>query len=297
MKEPSNPIKFWNPYSKREEIENVYGDGAIRFLYQNKIGFPFTELLSHPTLSKIFGIYQSSVLSRQAIDPFIKKFNISMDEYEKGPFKSFNDFFVRKFLPEKRKFSEKIFEFSAFAEGRYLAFERTSEKHSYPVKGKFLTAAALIGNKESAIPFKDGPIVIARLCPTDYHRFHFPDDGEIVNTWGIDGALHSVNPVALKFKEDIFSTNERQVTILKTKNFGRIAYIEVGAMCVGRIVQSFKGINFKRGEEKGYFLFGGSTVIVIGEANKWSPNQDLIKRSSQGLETYIHLGDKIASKS
>src|SRR5690606_18415701 len=111
----------------------------------------------------------------------------------------------------------------------------------------------------------------------------------------VAGQFHSVNPMALKIKEDIFIANERRVSILETENFGKLAYIEVGAICVGKIVQSFDETkSFKRGDEKGYFLFGGSTVIVLGQAGKWAPSDDIIRNTQKGMETYIQLGDEVA---
>ena len=113
----------------------------------------------------------------------------------------------------------------------------------------------------------------------------------------ISGDYFSVNPLALRFKGDIFIKNERRVSILETKNFGKLAYIEVGATCVGKINQSFDEENsFNRGDEKGYFLFGASTVVVIGEPGKWKVSEDIVKNSNNNIETYIKIGDTIALK-
>ncbi len=128
----------------------------------------------------------------------------------------------------------------------------------------------------------------------DYHRFHYPDGGYTLDAFPVHGKLHSVNPIALKKRGSIFLENERRVSILETKSFGKLAYIEVGATMVGKIVQTHTGKSFQRGAEKGYFLFGGSTVIVIGEAGKWIPDQDLLENTSNNLETYIKLGSPIA---
>jgi phosphatidylserine decarboxylase len=164
-----------------------------------------------------------------------------------------------------------------------------------PVKGTALSAGALLENEKWSKVFEGGPLLLARLCPTDYHRFHFPDKGQIIETYSIHGKLHSVNPLALKYKQEIFITNERQVSILDTENFGKLAYIEVGALCVGRIVQTYgTRKHFYRGEEKGYFLFGGSTVIVLGEPGSWIPDHDLLRQTEQGRETLIRLGEQVA---
>jgi phosphatidylserine decarboxylase len=138
-------------------------------------------------------------------------------------------------------------------------------------------------------------LLLARLCPVDYHRYHYPDGGKTQKHYSIHGQYHSVNPTALRFKEDIFISNERRVSILETKNFGKLAFIEVGAVMVGKIVQTHDETKaFRRGQEKGYFLFGGSTVIVLGEPGLWTPSKDLLENTKNGIETYIQLGDAVA---
>jgi phosphatidylserine decarboxylase len=97
-------------------------------------------------------------------------------------------------------------------------------------------------------------------------------------------------PVLVQLRGDVLTTNERQVTILETDNFGKLAYIEVGAMCVGKIVQSHQAADFAPGDEKGYFLFGGSTVIVLGEPGRWQPEPDLVAQTANRRETLIRLG-------
>ena len=154
----------------------------------------------------------------------------------------------------------------------------------------------LVAKEKWAETFSEGPLVVARLCPVDYHRYHYPDDGLVLESYRVPGILHSVNPIALKQKSEIFLKNERQVSILETKNFGKLAYIEVGATCVGKIIQSSKSKNFSRGEEKGYFLFGGSTVILLGEKGAWTPSQDILDWTLKGTEVYLKLGQEMGRK-
>jgi phosphatidylserine decarboxylase len=232
-----------------------------------------------------------------------------MDEYESGPFESFNEFFIRKFRPGVRPFEAEPSRFSAPAEGRYLVFPSVGEKTPLPIKGATLNGPALIGAdlKDSDRPsslrgvdleaFKNGPGFIARLCPVDYHRFHFPDSSRVIASARLHGPLHSVNPIALRRYGDLLFRNEREVTLLETKNFGKLAYVEVGAICVGKIVQTYsKDRELKRGEEKGYFLFGGSTVIVIGEPGRFEFDADLVEKSRSGLECLLRLGEGLASR-
>ena len=299
-------IKFYNRVTGKVDHEMVYGDKFIEWLYESPSGKGLSHLICKAPISKFYGALQDFPLSQQKVAPFIKKFNIQMDDYlpeegrnEKSPYSTFNQFFIRRFRPGKRPFVNGANEMAAFSEARYYGYESVLDNETVPVKGHNLKPKALIANSKWEKTFEDGPLLLARLCPVDYHRYHYPDDGTILDDYRVSGLYHSVNPLALKSKEDILITNERHVTILETKNFGKLAYIEVGAICVGKIIQSkplTKGSSFNRGEEKGYFLFGGSTVIVVGEKGKWKPSSDILENTKKGMETYLHLGMSVANK-
>jgi len=301
-------IQVFNRYENRIETEMVYGDGAIRFAYGNPIGRMLGPFIASKMFSRLYGNAQDSLKSAKKVPPFLKKFNIPIDQYRKGSFKenpiessykSFNEFFIRQFQDGQRPFTPNDDEMGAFAEARYFGHEAMYDDLTIPVKGSMLRAVDLIGDAGGdpalAEAFIGGPLMIARLCPVDYHRYHYPDDGKTLKAFSVPGDLHSVNPLALKYRQDIFIRNERRVSILETEHFGKLAYIEVGATCVGKIVQSFdESQPFKKGDEKGYFLFGGSTVVLCGEKGRWQPSEDMLKNTKAGIETYIHLGDVVA---
>jgi len=294
--EDTAKILIWNRTANREEVERVYGDALVRWLYGTATGQKTADwFLSRKWLSAAYGAYQGSSMSRHKVEPFINDFSIPMEEYEGAPFSSFNDFFIRKFRPGARQFVSDSGRMAAFAEARYFAYEAITDEQVFPVKGKWLSAAALMGDASKAAPFVGGPLLLARLCPVDYHRYHYPDNGRTLEHYPVRGLYHSVNPHALQYKGDIFATNERRVAILETENFGKLAYIEVGAMMVGKIVQTHpEDQPFNRGDEKGYFLFGGSTVIVLGEPGRWTPDPDLIEQTRKHRETLVRLGDPVA---
>ena len=299
-------INFFNRLTNSLEKEKVYGDKFVEWLYLSGPGKVFSHIVCKAPISKLYGALQNSPMSKNKIAPFILNFKIPMEDYlpesgrsREAPYSSFNQFFIRKFKEGKRPFIENPEEMPAFSEARYFGYSSIRDDESVPVKGAFLLPKDLISNPEWDKTFQDGPLLLARLCPVDYHRFHYPDDGIVLDNYRVSGLLHSVNPLALKAKPDILITNERHVTILETKNFGKIAYIEVGAICVGKIIQSkplIKGQTVERGEEKGYFLFGGSTVIVIGEKGRWAPSDDILNYTKKGIETYLHLGMTVAKR-
>ena len=296
-------IRYFHRMNNRIETERVYGEGAVRWLYGARSGRLVAAAVAAGSLvSTVYGMVQNSPWSRRKIAPFVERFGIDLDEFLPGeggtarrPYRSFNDFFIRKFKPGCRHFASAPGDLPAFCEGRYHGYDRVREGDSVPVKGRYLRAGGLLAREEWGERFVDGPLLLARLCPTDYHRFHFPAEGRIIDHYRIDGLYHSVNPLALKKKGEIFCLNKREVSILETEDFGKLAYVEIGALCVGAIVQTFTGTEFVRGQEKGYFLFGGSTVIVMGTAGAWRPSEDILENTGRGLETYVRLGDTVAN--
>ncbi len=288
-------IKFFNRKKGVVEIEQVYGNAVIQWLYGTFLGKLISFITSMSFVSKIYGAMQNRTESIRKIPSFIRQFDIDMELFENYKYGNFNDFFIRKFKDDQRIFVSEIQHMPAFCEARYLGWKSIEENMLIPVKGKYLTPKALLGKKWCK-SFDGGPLMIARLCPVDYHRFHFPDAGIVEDSYRLSGRLHSVSPIALKQKGNILCTNERHITILDTENFGKLAYVEVGATCVGKIVQTHKESSYFRGDEKGYFLFGGSTVILIGQAGKFQIDSDILERSLSGLETLIELGQPIATK-
>lgn len=293
--ENNNPILIWNRRASRLERERIFSEGVMRFLYETRWGRALADrLLTGPALSRAYGALQDTRWSARKIDAFVREFSIPIQEFETaGGFGSFNEFFARRLKPGARIFCREPEAFPAFAEGRLLAYPRVSGTQALPVKGARFSLAELIGDASASPAFEGGPVWICRLAPIDYHRFHYPDSGRTIRSWSLPGALHSVSPLALRARGDVLTTNERRVTLLEADHFGRLAYIEVGAFCVGRILQTAKGPDFHKGDEKGYFLFGGSTVIIIGTPGAWLPDEDLLRQTEQGHETLVRLGERI----
>lgn len=289
-------IHFFNRQSGKIEEEKVLGGTAVDWAYKDALGLKLTDsLFSKSWLSRLMGVYEDSPLSLRQIDKFVREYQIDMNLFEEERYKNFNQFFIRRFKPGVRKFDPRDEVFCAGAEARYLAFENITATQRFYVKGIEIDLPELFRNSMLAKDFEGGTFIIARLCPVDYHRFHFPCSGQIDHFQRISGQLHSVNPVALTAKPDVFLINERQVTCFHHQNFGRVAMIEVGALGVGKIVQSYpQGSNhFDKGQEKGYFLFGGSTVLWVLQKGRLILSQDLVQNSRQGLETWIPLGDSL----
>lgn len=300
----SNEINYFNRTTQSMETELVYGDGAIKFIYDNSFGQILAPIIASKPISQLYGCYQDWSISKSKVPPFVEKFNIDLSIYKAGSvptdnkensYKTFNEFFIREFEANQRDFVDDENKMPAFCEARYFGHQEINNDVEIPVKGKLLNSKDLLGGSKWSQIFEGGPLLVARLCPVDYHRYHYPLSGETLDSFQIKGQYHSVNPLALKSKPEIFIINERRASILETEKFGKLAYIEVGAAMVGKIIQSHDETTpHSKGDEKGYFLFGGSTVILLGEKGKWSPSDDILRNTKDGVETYLHLGDEVA---
>jgi len=297
---PTSVKPIWDFKNQGYFEEKIYGQSAMEFAYETKLGSLITQaLLKRKSVSRIYGVLQNSKKSVSKISDFISRYQIDMSEYEAAQYKSFNDFFIRKFKPGMRSFSTAPKEFCSPCEGRLLAFDHSSQDMELPIKGATLSLRTLLGESDKrsrkstplySQQLEGGPLGIFRLCPVDYHRYHYPDDGETRSAYEVKGHLHSVHPKAISRNGRILQTNQRRVEIIATNNFGLLAMIEIGALFVGTIHQSHLGLKFSRGDEKGYFLFGGSCVVVLGEKGSFSWDKTLTEKTAQGFESYVQLG-------
>ena len=253
-------------------------------------------LESEPLYDWLLAAYQNTQRSARQIEPFIRKHHIDMSEFEPVIYRSFAEFFDRDFRPGVRKFPSAANELGAFAEARYFGWLRLGADQQFPVKGYSLRAEHILGNRARALPFIGGPVLLARLSPMDYHHVHYPDYGITLEQHRLGRRLWTVNWHALQNKEDILFTNERQINILETHNFGRLAFVEIGALSVGRIVQVHPlDKEFRRGEEKAVFRFGGSAIVVFGEPGAWQPSEDLLEHTETNIETLVRLGESVGA--
>ncbi len=277
--------------------EKVYGAKALTLLYGDSfltkiISYILLPLLARfPFFSRIYGFFQKTASSRSKIKPFIEVYGIDKSEFETDHFASFNDFFIRKLKPSSRPIDSDPTHLVMPADGRYLVYQKFDR---FFVKGQEFLLESFLQDKELLDRYLHGSMVIARLCPVDYHRFHFPCDGKVFTPRLINGHLYSVNPIALKKRIAILSENKRVVTELQTEQFGRIAYIDIGATSVGTIRQTFEPESIvRKGQEKGYFEFGGSCLVLLFEPGRVVFDQDLIDHTQKGLETLCLMGSTL----
>lgn len=292
--------------TKKRCKELVYGAAFLHFLYGNRflnrtLGRSLAYLLARiPFVSFFYGVLQRSSWSVKKIVPFIKKFQIDSSEFVKNPseFISFDDFFTRKLKSYARPIVNDLDRACIPADGRYLFYQRLDQVNDFIVKGGTFNLEKLLRSAELAEKYAKGSMVIARLCPSDYHRFHFPADCTPGETQPINGWLNSVNPLAIKTNVKIFWENKRTLCTLDTPVFGKVLYLEIGAIMVGAMHQTYTPFqSYSKGDEKGFFSFGASSLILIFPPETIRFDQDLVEATAQGLEILCHMGQSMGKVS
>lgn len=292
---PSQPIEFHNRITGRLETEQVYGEGFLRFIYESPLGaLPLHTLVKRRLFSSWYGRRMDAPASRAKVMPFITEFGINVAEHADAAesYRTFNDFFYRKLKPSARPIAPGDDQIVFPADGRHLVLPDIAACDAFFIKGVRFDLAALLRDAALAERFAHGSMLISRLCPVDYHRFHFPFGGTPSTAKAVNGPLYSVSPIALRRRPSILWENLREITTLRTDSLGDVLLLEVGATCVGSIVQTFTpGTAVAKGDEKGYFRFGGSCFITIFEPGRMRFAADLVEHSAAGREVYAKMGD------
>lgn len=295
VKNAVKTIEYYNRYSRKIETEPICGEWFMRLAYGNFLGRLLQRLLlSRPLFSRLAGVYANSCRSQPRIEPFIRRYGIIASEslIPVGQFGTFNDFFCRRLRADARPIDGHREGIIAPADGRYFHIANLSKLEKIVIKGQKFSLKALLGSDLLARKFAHGSAIICRLSPMDYHRFHFPCDGVPGVAKLIPGRLESVHPLALIHRQ-VFSHNRRYLTRI-VATVGEVLMLEVGATFVGSIGQTFTPHrHVKKGAEKGFFAFGGSTVILIFEPRAVKAVEDIAAQSASNRETYVRMGDRI----
>lgn len=290
---PQAPIQYYDRESGLLKTEKVAAEKCLVWLYNNPVGeATLWALVKRKFVSSIYGNMMDRPSSTKKIQPFVEEFDIDMSSVQKQEFNSFNDFFTRKLKNSARPVDTNSTITVSPADGKLLAYADISNS-DFIIKGYRFDILSFLNNADLAKNYLDGTLVIIRLAPLDYHRFHFPISGRVSPITRIDGDYYSVNPLALRKIIEIFCLNKREFIIISNPLFGDVVMAEVGATMVGSIIQTYTGNFVKKGEEKGYFKFGGSSVVLLFEKNKIRIDDDLLINTLKGYETAIKEGERI----
>ena len=293
---PQDPIRYYERESGQLKTEKVAGEKWLKWLYYNPIGeASLWALAKRKLVSSIYGNMMDRTSSAKKIQPFVEEFDIDMSIAQEQKFNTFNDFFTRKLKEGARPIDTSSNIVVSPADGKILAYANMS-RADFIIKGYRFDVFSFLDNPDLAQKYHDGALLIIRLAPVDYHRFHFPVSGNVSPNKKIEGDYYSVNPFALRKKAEIFCLNKREYTIISNPLFGDVVMAEVGATMVGSIIQTYKGSTINKGEEKGYFKFGGSTVVLLFKKSKIKVDEDLLIHTAKGYETTVKMGERIGER-
>ncbi len=299
---PEETIYYIDRVSRQRCVETVFGERFIRLLYGKGVasqwlGVPLRHLASRsPLFSMLMGWYQGLEMTRRNIRPFIKTHGIDPGEFlkEVDQFTSFADFFCRKLKPEARPITPDSDVAVIPTDGRFYFFEDVSRIGPFDIKGHSFDIVKLLQDEGLAKRYEQASMVLGRLCPSDYHRFHFAAEGVPSASKLIDGYLYSVNPLAVRQNVCTFWENKRTISVLKSPQFGEVLTIEIGATSVGSINQTYEADRFQaKGAEKGYFAFGGSAIALLFPKGRIAFDADLLAATKQNIEMRCLLGQSM----
>lgn len=272
---------------KQNEAQNR----ILNVLYKNLLGRVLLKQLVKPWISNITGAILSSPCSRCLITPFVKSNKINLAEYEDRAFLSYNDFFTRRIKDGQRTIDHQPNHLIAPCDGKLCVYPITEDSR-FTIKNTQYTLHSLLKNKKLADHYEGGVLLLFRLTVDDYHRYCYIDHGKKTKNYHIKGVFHTVNPIANQVLP-VYKENTREFTVIDTDNFGRILVMEVGAMLVGKIVNYHEAAIVQRGQEKGRFEFGGSSIIILLEKDSAMIDEDIRYNSANEIETMVKLGERI----
>ena len=267
---------------------------GLKYCYCTRLGKPARSIMTRPFVTALMGAYMDTRLSAKRIEGFVRRNGIDMSDYVECGYRCFNDFFTRSIKPEARPINYAPDVLISPCDG-YMSAYRISSDSVFSIKDSYYNVEDLVGGSEIAGEYLNGTCLVLRLGVENYHRYCYIDDGFKSRNYHIPGRYHPVQPIVVR-KHPVFIQNTREYTVLYTKNFGIVTQIEVGACLVGRISNHHEAGVIRRGEEKGYFSFGGSTIVLLFKEGAVDIPQEVFDATSEGKEAIIKYGEAIGRK-
>lgn len=277
--------------------EDSMQDRLLKWMYTHKLGQNMLKVLVHPFVSKAGGWLLERRVSRCLIQPFIRSNQIDISCCKKQEFHSYNDFFTREIRADFRPLEGDEETLISPCDGKLSVYpigQENGDKSTFCIKNTAYTVESLLRSKKLADYYEGGMACVFRLTVDDYHRYCYVDDGRKSDNHRIPGIFHTVNPAANDVVP-IYKENTREYSLLKSKHFKTILMMEVGALMVGRITNYHEACEVKRGQEKGRFEFGGSTVILLFQKDAVQIDERLLRNTKEGYETIVKMGERIGS--
>lgn len=264
---------------------------SFEYLFCSALGYPIRKLATMPITSALAGSYMNTAFSRRIIDGFAEKNGIDLSEYLSEEYKCFNDFFTRNIKPGARPVDMEPGHLISPCDGHLSAY-KIDKDSVFEIKGSEYNVSDLLEGSNCGDEYLNGTCLVLRLAVDNYHRYCYIDEGKKTRNYHVDGRFDPVRPVVIR-KRPVFVQNTREYTFMDTENFGRVAQIEVGACLVGRIHNHHESCLTHRGKEKGLFLFGGSTIVLLFKENTLDIPKKIFTDSLYSRELPVKYGQMI----
>lgn len=265
--------------------------GAVNFLYGTVIGRFILKIIMHFHLDRLAVRFLWSSCSKLIIGWYIKRNAISVSEEERASFGSFRDLFVR--TRKDVKIDDTPGHLVSPCDG-WLSVHHIDKSSIFSIKNSFYRITDILQDAELARNYYNGECLIFRLCASDYHHYCYIDDGYQGENHNIQGALHSVQPIACE-KFPVYVLNRRCWCLLTTEHFGPVVQCEIGALVVGGIFNEKENVRFRKGTEKGHFELAGSTIVLLFEEGQIKLRPEIMERLNQNDEVRVTQGEWIGS--
>lgn len=267
---------------------------GLSYCYCKHLGLPVRRIMTNPVLTAIVGAYMDTPLSTRRIEHFIRANRLDMSDYKKQDYRCFNDFFTRQVKDGARPVNMDPDTLISPCDG-YMSAYRISADSEFAIKRSWYNVDDLVGGAQIAADYMNGTCLVLRLGVENYHRYCYIDDGFKSRNRHIKGRYHPVQPIVVR-KRPVFMQNTREYCVLYTENFGPVVQIEVGACLVGKIENYREAGVTHRGEEKGLFRFGGSTIVLLFREGMLDLPQEVFDDTLRGIERPVRFGSEICKK-
>jgi phosphatidylserine decarboxylase len=290
--------KVWDRNTEQLEDVRFYKSEAIIFVHKNPIAkLIMSRIATWPFFSTLMALKDYTRFSKKKVIDFVAENNLNETEFEKPAkeYSSFSEFFDRRLKPQARPICRESDAIISPADGVLTIFPDISGVPTFTIKGQEFTLASLLRDERLAGEYRNGSLAVVYLSPTDYHRYHFPCDCILEKSWVLGAKLFSVNPIAMEYGYRPFDVNVRDVSILINEKTGQFLMIEVGALYVGRMVRTSPTPGKKsKGQEKGYFGLGGSTIVLVFKKGVIKFDDDLLEMAAKSVPSRVRMGERIA---
>ena len=288
--------RYYDRYRRTLQEEHVYASDFLYWMYNTSWGCLATDLfIKRRAFSRLYGWLHRLPWSRKKIEPFVKQMGIDPAELPPGPegYDTFHDFFIREVDRANRPIIPDPRVGICPVDGKVLVYPSINRKARYRIKRAAFSLADFLKDAALADLFSGGSMAVCRLSLGDNHRFHFPDSGRPDGAVAIPGFLHAGGPYSLSSLIPFFTENYRMRTSFASDHFAGMLIVEVGALTVGSIMQTYRpGDRVARGEQKGYFALG-STVVLLFQQGAIEFDADLLANTAQEIETFVRYGDSL----